>query len=193
MASRKIWNGRVSGIASAIIMSSAIFFRRAGDHIATLAWRGNLGALGPGSRIQRGVSIRYPGSIRIGARTSVAKGVEMATELDGATCRIGCDVIVGQDVRLDFSGGLVIGDNVVISEQSRIFTHAHGLKPKSIPAKAPLEIEADVWIGSRVTVVEGVARIGRGAIVATGTVLTKEVPPGVLVAGVPGRVIRKLS
>ena len=52
-------------------------------------------------------------------------------------------------------------------------------------------IEDDVWLASGVTVLAGV-RIGRGTIVGTGSVVNKDLPPSVLAAGVPARVIRTL-
>ena len=193
MASGQIWNKRLSGVPSAVAIGVGIVIRRLGDALVTLGWRGNLGALGRGSRVQSGVRIRFPGNVEIGSRSSVARGTLMMTEMHDGFCRIGSDVIIGTDVQMDFSGGLEIGDNVVISERAALFTHAHGLDPKSEPKKAPLTIEADVWIGASVIVIEGVTRIGRGSVIASGTVLTKPVPPHSLVAGVPGRVLRTLD
>jgi len=193
MASGKIWNGRATGLPSALAIGIGILFRRLSDLVVTLGWRGNLGALGRGSRIQSGVRIRFPGNVEIGSRSSVARGTLFMTEMSDGFCRIGSDVIISTDVQIDFSGGLEIGDNVVVSERAALFTHAHGLDPKSVPDKAPLMIEPDVWIGASVIAIEGVGRIGRGSVIASGTVLTKEVPPRSLVAGVPGRVIRSLA
>jgi acetyltransferase-like isoleucine patch superfamily enzyme len=53
----------------------------------------------------------------------------------------------------------------------------------------PIEIGNDVWIGARVTVVDGV-KIGTGSIIASGAVVTKDVPSYAIVAGVPAKVIR---
>jgi acetyltransferase-like isoleucine patch superfamily enzyme len=56
---------------------------------------------------------------------------------------------------------------------------------------APVVLEDGVWLAARVTVLKGVT-IGRGSIVAAGSVVTKDVPPGVIAAGVPARVVREL-
>lgn len=53
----------------------------------------------------------------------------------------------------------------------------------------PVEIGNDVWIGARATILDGV-KIGDGAIIATGAVVTKEVPPYAIVGGVPAKVIK---
>lgn len=186
----RIWNGRASGVPAALATGLQIVWRRLADRSATAMARGNLGALGHGAVVQAGTTIRHPGRVYIGARTSVASDVEIATELSVGECRIGADVIIGTGVRLDFSGSLTIGDGVVISENAVIYTHSHGLDPKSIPTPTPLVIEPGVWLGSRVVIIEGSTRIGAGAVVASGSVVTREVPPGVVVGGVPARVIK---
>jgi maltose O-acetyltransferase len=56
----------------------------------------------------------------------------------------------------------------------------------------PVVIEDDVWLAARVTVLKGV-RIGRGAVVAAGAVVTKDVPPCTLVGGVPARIIKQIG
>jgi len=57
---------------------------------------------------------------------------------------------------------------------------------------APIIIEDDVWINFGAAILKGV-RIGRGAVVAAGSVVTKDVPPWTLVAGVPAKEIRPLE
>lgn len=57
-------------------------------------------------------------------------------------------------------------------------------------SKGPIIIEDDVWIGERVTILSGV-HVGQGAIIATGAVVTKDVPPYTIVGGVPSREIKK--
>lgn len=187
---QRIWNGRAGGIPGAVVLALEIGFATLRHRVATWLAHGNLGTLGRGAVVQAGVTIRQPGRVHIGADTSLARGAELSSETDDAQCRIGASVIVGAGVRLDFSGGLEIGDNTVISEHTTIYTHAHGLDPKSAPTKTPLVIGRDVWIGSRVLVKEGCTRIGDGAVVAAGSVVTREVPPRVVVAGVPARLVK---
>lgn len=60
---------------------------------------------------------------------------------------------------------------------------------KSPENDQPIVIEDDVWIGARAIILKGVT-IGRGAVVAAGSVVTKSIPPYALVGGVPAKVIR---
>lgn len=84
---------------------------------------------------------------------------------------IGDDCLFGSDVLIRDSDGHVIDNNL-----DRV--------------SIPIIIEDHVWIGSRAMVLKGV-RIGKGAVVAAGAVVTRDVPAGCLVAGVPAKVIRK--
>lgn len=186
----RIWNGRLVGLPGAAWFALTIILRWICNFWSTLLARGNLGSMGSGAVVQRGVVIRYPGRVHLGERSSLATGVIVTTELAGSECRIGKDVIIATGVRLDFSGGLIIRDGAVISEMSVLYTHAHGLDPKSVPRAAPLVVENDVWIGSEVVVTESCDIIGAGSVVASGSVVTRAVPPAVLVAGAPARVIK---
>ena len=98
-------------------------------------------------------------------------------------------VQINRDVQLDITGGLTIGDRVLISEGAVIQTHDHGLDPRATPRPKPKWIAADVWIGQRAIVLPGCRRIGEGAIIGAGAVVTRDVAAGTIVAGNPARVI----
>jgi len=187
----KIWNRKISGLPMLLVQLFIIFVGKLGDFLTTGLWRRNLGKVGKGVKLQLGISIRYPNNISLSDHVSVGRHVEISTELNSSRCVIGRSSQVNKNVKLDYSGGLIIGSGVVISECSTIYTHSHSNDPKSIPVKTPLIIEDGVWIGGHVMVMEGVGRIGRGAMIAAGSVVTKEVPVGTIVAGIPAKAIRK--
>lgn len=86
---------------------------------------------------------------------------------------------------------LVIGNNVSIAGEVRIFTMEHDIdSPDFAEVGGPVVIEDYVVIGTRVTILPGV-RIGKGAVVGSGAVVTKDVAPYEVVGGVPAKSIRE--
>jgi maltose O-acetyltransferase len=88
---------------------------------------------------------------------------------------------------LDARGSLHIGDNVSISPEVAILTASHGVHDPTFRLESrPVVIEDHVWIGTRAMVLPGVT-LGRGCVVAAGAVVTRDVRPLAIVAGVPAR------
>lgn len=145
-------------------------------------------------------------------RTDPERAVEMFRDLAGGAGEgldfrppiyldYGERLVMGDGVFLntDFmvlGGGLVtIGNNVLIGPGARIYTPNHAedvnLRRAGWERSLPVTIEDDVWMGGSVTICPGVT-VGHGSIVGAGSVVTKDVPPEVLVGGNPARVIRDL-
>lgn len=112
---------------------------------------------------------------------------------DRTHCGSRFGVAVGADV--------TIGNDVLIADDVRIFTYdSHPLdmnkRAQNLPAEPetsrPVVIESNAWIGSRAMVMKGV-RVGKGSIVAAGSIVVKDVPPLVIVAGNPARIVKRLS
>ena len=110
-----------------------------------------------------------------------------------AGIKFGRGVELGADTYLDYSGNLLVGDNVAISEGAQIFTHNHEIREgqsnwhKNPIEFSSLEIGADAWIGASAIVLPQVGRIGRGAVLGAGAVLTQDVADYEVYAGNPAR------
>lgn len=103
---------------------------------------------------------------------------------------IGHHSIVGDHAFLDSRRGLVIGDNVSIASEVRIWTAEHDIDADGLPTTgAPVTIGNLCFIGSRVTILPGVT-IGEGVVVGSGAVVTKDLPPWTVCFGVPARPVR---
>ncbi|MBV5329482.1 MAG: hypothetical protein JZU65_17965 [Chlorobium sp.] len=93
-------------------------------------------------------------------------------------------------------GGLKIGDNVSIATGSVIVPANHNFTRRDIPFKLQgstghgIVLEDDIWVGANVTILDG-CRIGKGAIIGAGAVVTKDVAPFSIVGGVPAQFIKE--
>lgn len=100
---------------------------------------------------------------------------------------IGAYTRINRNCCLDVRGSLRIGDNVSISPEVMILTASHVIDdPNFRVERKPVVIEDHVYVGSRATILPGVT-LGRGSVVAAGAVVTRDVRPLTIVAGVPAR------
>ena len=105
--------------------------------------------------------------------------------------RIAGQVHVGRFCQIDARGGIEIGENVVIASHVLLITADHDPDDPMFPGRfGSIRIHDRVWIGSRATVLQGVA-IGEGAVVSAGSVVVDDVPPWTIVGGVPARPLRR--
>ena len=103
--------------------------------------------------------------------------------------KIGEDTIIGDHCFLDGRASLEIGDHTDIASQVLIYNSEHDLNDEGFKAiEQPVEIGDYVFIGPRALILPGV-KIGKGAIIGAGAVVTKDVPVGKIVGGVPAEVI----
>ena len=101
----------------------------------------------------------------------------------------GNNTIICQDVWLDGRAGIEIGNNVVIGTECRIYTLKHNVDSYTEVTGGPVIIKDWAWVANQVTILAGVT-IGEGAVVASGAVVTHDVEPWTLVAGVPARFVK---
>jgi len=108
---------------------------------------------------------------------------------------IGNNVSFQPMVYIEAYGGVKIGNDVSLAEGASLFSVNHGFDDLNIPIKdqpltaLPIEIESNVWIGAKATILGGV-KIANGTIVAAGAVVSKSTDKNSTVAGVPARTIK---
>ncbi|MGG4547681.1 DapH/DapD/GlmU-related protein [Rossellomorea marisflavi] len=112
----------------------------------------------------------------------------------GKNISIGKDVFFNTGCSFQDRGGIYIGDGSLIGMNVNIATLNHGLdmKTRNTTYASPVTIGKSVWIGSGATILPGVT-IGDRAVVAAGAVVTKDVPEGTVVAGVPAKVVKTIE
>jgi acetyltransferase-like isoleucine patch superfamily enzyme len=113
----------------------------------------------------------------------------------GVNISVGRNVFINQGCTLSDIGGIDIGDDVMLGPGVRLITSGHPVDPaarRSGITAAPIRIEDNVWIAAGAHVLQGVT-VGRDAVVAAGAVVTRDVEPATLVAGVPARLVRRLE
>ncbi len=102
---------------------------------------------------------------------------------------IGRDTIIGDHCFLDGRAPLKIGSHVAIASRVLIYNSEHDIHSETFaPIEEPVEIDDYAFIGARTIILPGV-KIGRGAVVGAGAVVTKDVPPKTFVGGVPAQEI----
>ena len=113
----------------------------------------------------------------------------------GVDISVGRNVFINQNCTFYDLGGLDIADDVMIGPNVSIITSGHPIEPSQrragVTAK-PIAIEKNVWIAAGATIIGGVT-VGENSVVAAGSVITKNVPPNMLVGGNPARVIRSIA
>ncbi len=113
----------------------------------------------------------------------------------GEDIRVGRNVFVNQNCTFYDLGGLDIADDVMIGPNVSIITSGHPVEPsqrRACVVAKPIVIERNVWIAAGATILGGVT-VGENSVVAAGSVVTRDVPPGTLVGGNPARVIRSIG
>ncbi|TSC66497.1 MAG: acetyltransferase [Microgenomates group bacterium Gr01-1014_80] len=125
-----------------------------------------------------------------GMRISPKAHIHMRARFyEPAGISIGEDSIIGDHAFLDGRAPLKIGKHVDIASEVMIYNSEHDLASEDFHARvAPVEIEDYVFIGPRAIILPGV-KIGRGAVVAAGAVVTKDIHEFTIVGGVPAQKI----
>ncbi len=140
-------------------------------------------------------SIENKGWLSIGHRTQIRSDIHRSR----LAVQTGARLVIGDDCWIN--GAMIAATvSVTIGNNCRLapFVHImdgdfHDLQDRALPGEsAPIVLEDDVRVGIRVIILKGVT-VHKGAAIAPGAIVTKDVPPNTLVAGVPAKPIKKLE
>jgi acetyltransferase-like isoleucine patch superfamily enzyme len=162
----------------------------------------HLGRIRFGKWLKVGEHVRFSGlgtgglvmgdSVSIGAFSQIIVSTSLAEP--GQYIKLGHRVGIGEFAYLGGGGGLSIGDDCIIGQyfschpENHLHSDYKDLIRLQGVTRQGISIGPNCWIGSKVTVLDGVI-IGAGCVVAAGAVVTRSVPAGSVVAGVPARII----
>ena len=184
-----------------VLNANKIFFKKMISH--NLKYN-PLVAVSPGTKMHVGKNVKiskfcsFSGDIHLGDYSKCGPRCRLHGKV-----RIGMGTILVENIRIEGAGGVKIGNYCAIGPDLRVFTTNHDYRyaanqlwvynlvglPHRKYSKGPVEIGNDVWIGERVIILSGV-KIGDGAIIGAGSVVTKDVEPFSIVAGVPAKHIK---
>jgi len=172
-------------------------FATAVARLRTAWWRMLGMAIGRGTLLPK-MHLTWPHQVSLGADCRLEH--DLYFKFDGIYAP-GPSIIIRDRVFLGFGcefnvrKRVEIGDDCLIASGCKFIDHDHGTSRRDIPMSQQLDgfeaeilLEPDVWLGANVIVLKGV-RIGRGAIVAAGAVVTKGIPPYEIWGGIPAEKI----
>lgn len=113
----------------------------------------------------------------------------------GKHIKIGNNVGIGEFAYLGGAGGLDIGDNCIVGQylschpENHIFSDKHELIRDQGTVRKGIIIGENCWIGSKVTILDGVV-IGAHSVISAGAVVTKSMPEYSIIGGVPARILK---
>lgn len=169
-----------------------------------------LTAKGPlvlGNKVRIHVPIRAegPGSIVIGEKTTLGYSlgprqgpgtILLLAAAPEVSIRIGANCSFNNDITLIAEKAITIGDDCLFGDGVRIVdSDFHGLAPdkrRGPRESSSVTLGKNVWLGSRAMILKGVT-IGDNAVVAAGSVVTKDIPANALVGGIPAKLIKYIG
>jgi acetyltransferase-like isoleucine patch superfamily enzyme len=113
----------------------------------------------------------------------------------GVGLKVGNNSSIGPYAYIGCSGYIEIGDNVMMSPRVSIYSENHNFSETTFPmieqgvTRSFVKIEDDCWLAANSVILAGVT-VGKGSVVAAGSIVTKDVPPYSIVAGNPAKIIK---
>lgn len=148
-----------------------------------------------------GIKLRMAILRIVGVKAEAGAKILGGTDIPGGGLTLGRNVFVNRRCYFDLYGNVTLADNAAIGHGVTFITTRHPVGPSKDRAsfhngahrsRGDISVGEGVWIGANATILPGVT-IGNGAVVAAGAVVSKNVEPNSLVAGVPAKVIKTLS
>ncbi len=138
------------------------------------------------------------GSVELGDRVRLLDNTYIQTG-EGGSLKIGSDTFIQPSCQFSaYKAPIQIGCGVQIAPNCAFYPYNHGIAPGELIKKQPLQtkggivVDDDAWLGYGAIILDGV-RIGKGAVVGAGSVVTDDVPDGAIAVGVPARIVNTRS
>lgn len=168
----------------------------------THVMRGSFASWGAGSILGRDAKLMYPHLIQIGDRVLLGEYIWLNAKDDRQdgkpTMKIGNGTYIGRFVQINAWRNVSIGSNVLVADRVFISDADHNFSNTDVPIRlqgdsyvGPVVLKDGCWIGIGAVILPGVT-VGRNAVVAANSVVTKDVPDLAVVGGVPAKIIKQL-
>jgi carbonic anhydrase/acetyltransferase-like protein (isoleucine patch superfamily) len=165
--------------------------------LAALYWRSrgvtfDLGRRWP--RLHQRIRIKNPGHVSLGSAVAIRPYALLNANGSDGAIRLGAHSMVGEFCILNAVESIEVGEDTLIAPGCHLTDANHRIELGTPIRKqgrevAPIRIGDDVWIGAEAKILSRV-NIGDGAVVAAGAVVREDVPPLMVVGGVPARVLK---
>jgi len=175
------------------------------EQLATEMFQSQIYRIGKNCRVRHPFYLNNPKHITIGESFTACPGLRIEAWDQYLQYKYSPKIIIGNNVIINFYvhigaiGTIELGDNVLIGSGVLITDHSHGhlesddlatpVNARPLHYKGPTIIQDNVWIGEGACILGGL-QIGCNAIIGANAVVTKDVAPGEVVAGVPARPLR---
>lgn len=177
--------------------SKLIRLARSRAALALARMRLGSGGLPGDLSLAEGVCLRVTdgGSLSIGPRSSIDRGATLIVKHGalsiGADAYVGIGTVIVARESVRIGAGALIAEHVSIRDQDHAMTLTEGRGRVGFTS-SPVVIGDNVWLGAKVTVIQGVT-IGNNVVVGANSVVTRDLPDNCVAVGAPARVVRQLT